>query len=108
MSLVDSDSSPLLEMGSLPSDISRSSRSRNLAMSMPMASAKTAPKTFRGRPETLMPFLRQFERLAAYHELDSRQKCDAVGDYCSTRVKETIEGLRNHQLGLWDELKADI
>ncbi|THH21601.1 hypothetical protein EUX98_g8340 [Antrodiella citrinella] len=75
---------------------------------MPMARTKTAPKTFRGRPEDLKPFLRQYERLAALHELDSREKCDAVGDYCSTRIKETIEGLRSFQQGQWDLLKTDI
>lgn len=105
MSAIDSDSSPM--MGSL-SEMSRMSRSRHSAMSMPMPAAKNAPKTFRGRPESLGQFMRQYERLALLHELSEREKCEAVVDYCSTRVKETIEGLRSYQLGHWDELKADI
>lgn len=106
-------SSPNLEIGSLPTFGSRSSsphgyRNRHSILDLPSAKSRNAPTTFRGQASELRTFLRQFERLAALHQLSSAEKCLVIGDYCSTKVKETLEGFKSCREQNWTQFKADI
>lgn len=73
-----------------------------------MEGGKLAPKTFRGDPAEVERFLRRFERLAIQHNLTLEQRCEMVTDYCSRRVRETIEGFQAHASKDWPALHQKI
>lgn len=106
MSETSSPKSPI-SSNSLPTDFSLMS-SRHSALDMPYDGSKSAPKKFRGSPDKIKAFLRQFEKLANLHNLSDKEKCEFVTDYCSRHVKEVIEGFSSHRLGNWRTLKEDI
>ncbi|KAI0375520.1 hypothetical protein BV20DRAFT_1031983 [Pilatotrama ljubarskyi] len=77
-------------------------------MDMPVEGTKLAPKTFRGEAAEVEQFLRRFERLALLHNLTPREKCETIVDYCSRRVRETIQGFAAYRHGNWGELKENV
>ena len=77
-------------------------------LTMPLLGSKSAPKKFSGKADKLKAFLKQFERLADLHGLTPLLKCTTIGDYCSQRVKETIEGFSSYRRGDWATLKDEI
>ncbi|KAI0672126.1 hypothetical protein C8Q78DRAFT_1077692 [Trametes maxima] len=87
------------------SDFTVSSRS---ILDMPVEGSRLAPKVFKGDAADVEPLIRKFERLATLNGLTDRDKCDTILDYCSRKVRETIEGFESHQDGDWTQLKEDI
>ncbi|KAH8069338.1 hypothetical protein BXZ70DRAFT_1059645 [Cristinia sonorae] len=112
MDLESSRASPTMDhypadgLGSFSLDMQSNTSTRNhhSVLDLPNPGTRTAPRTFRGRPNTLKLFLRQFEKLAALHSLSSEEKCKNVGDYCSQRVQETIEGFGGYRAKNWTDL----
>ena len=89
----------------ITSDFSLSGRS---AWDMPVEGSKLAPKTFKGDPAEVDAFLRKFERVAIQHSLTDLEKCEMITDYCTRRVRETIEGFKAHAEKNWEALREKI
>jgi hypothetical protein len=78
-------------------------------MNMPHPWSKEAPKKFKGDYRSIRDFLDFYERLLARHSItDESDKCKTIRQYCSSSVRETIEGLADFHVPNWDKLKATL
>ncbi|KAA1478915.1 hypothetical protein DENSPDRAFT_756726, partial [Dentipellis sp. KUC8613] len=54
-------------------------------------------------------FVKQYEKLCKIHNVRSdRDKCQAVLDYCSDKVKRYIKSLKSYKRLNWEMLRADL
>ena len=78
-------------------------------LDMPLPGTKKAPKKFKGDYRYIRDFLDHYERLLNQcHITNNDEKCAAIRQYCSSAVKETIEGLADYQTPDWTRLKTAL
>src|SRR3989442_11428206 len=97
-----------------PTNLSNNNTSNNTSSShtpdmMPLLGHKSAPEKFTGRYDYVKRFLRHYNQLcSAYNVTDSKDKCERLLDYCSTKVVKFIESLDNFRNNKWNELQEDL
>ena len=78
-------------------------------LDMPLPGTKQAPKRFSGDYRYVQDFIEHYERLLhRCNVTDDAEQCTAIRQYCSQRVKETIEGMPDYITPNWSSLKATI
>jgi hypothetical protein len=78
-------------------------------LTLPLLGTRGAPELFQGEYSRVRYFIDHYERLCAIHSVTSDQeKVEAILQYCSSQVRETIEGMTHFFIPDWDLLKADI
>ena len=83
--------------------------SNNKGDMMPLLGQRGAPAKFRGHYAEVKRFTRHFNQLcAAYGVTESKDKCNRIIDYCSTRVVKLIEALTSYQTDDWTQLEEDL
>lgn len=77
--------------------------------SLPIAGTKSAPPKFTGDYTKITEFIRHYEKICA-RMLVTRDtdKIRNIGQYCSKRVRNFLEGLESYELGNWEEFKKDF
>jgi hypothetical protein len=76
---------------------------------MPLPGTKQAPKKFKGDYRQVKDFIDHYERLLhRYNVTDNKEKCTGIRQYCSSNVRETIEGMTAYHTPNWDHLKATL
>jgi len=78
-------------------------------LDMPILGTKQAPKKFKGDYRHVEDFINHYERLLQRCNVtDEKEKCHNLRQYCSSVVKETIEGMQDYITPDWTKLKAMI
>src|SRR5215471_11530932 len=78
-------------------------------LDMPLPGTKQAPKKFKGDYRHVKDFIDHYERLLhRFNVKDDKEKCTAIRQYCSSTVRETIEGMKAYHIPKWDDLKATL
>ncbi|HEV7738527.1 MAG TPA: hypothetical protein VGO47_14295, partial [Chlamydiales bacterium] len=78
-------------------------------LDLPVLGAKGSPKKFRGDHAKIALFLEHYDQLCFQYNLNSdSEKCKAVLRYCSTKVRETIEGLGSYRNPDYQQLREDL
>src|ERR1700722_6855361 len=78
-------------------------------LDMPIPGTKQAPKKFRGDYRHVQDFIDHYERLLKkYNVVDDQERCHSLRQYCSSKVKETIEGMPDYIAPDWTKLKTMI
>jgi hypothetical protein len=78
-------------------------------LDMPLPGTKQAPKRFNGDYRYVQDFIEHYERLLhRFNVTSNAEQCTAVRQYCSHRVKETIEGMPDYITPDWSNLRATI
>jgi Aspartyl protease len=78
-------------------------------LTLPLLGTKSAPELFRGDYSNIRGFLDHYERLCAFHNVvDDYEKVNSILQYCSAKVRETIEGMAHFHFPDWEELKNDL
>jgi hypothetical protein len=76
---------------------------------MPFPGQKGAPSKFKGDYEQVRRFLKHFNQLCKTHGItDAKDKCNAIVDYCSSKVNRLIEALASYRANDWDKLEKDL
>ncbi|KAI0026730.1 hypothetical protein K488DRAFT_75125 [Vararia minispora EC-137] len=71
-------------------------------LGMPLPKTRGAPPTFKGHYGDVENFLMHFEELCHIHGIiDGPTKCRMVVRYCSTNVRNTVEGISGFAKGNW-------
>ncbi|KAG7089360.1 hypothetical protein E1B28_011050 [Marasmius oreades] len=79
------------------------------AVALPPLYSREAPAQFRGSYAKVEDFIKHFERLLVKYGInDEREQCEGILEYCSTKVRRTIQSLTAYQLGSWKKLKKEI
>jgi hypothetical protein len=89
--------------------MSTSSTTPPSVLTLPLLGTRGAPELFQGEYSRVRYFIDHYERLCAIHSVTSDQeKVEAILQYCSSQVRETIEGMTHFFIPNWDYLKEDI
>src|SRR5579871_5371091 len=78
-------------------------------LDLPTRGTKAAPPTFKGDYTRVQAFVDHYERLLhRCNVTDDGEKCKSVLQYCSNRVRQTIEGMPDYITPDWARLKDNI
>jgi hypothetical protein len=84
-------------------------RERKTPTDMPLLNSKGAPKKFYGDFDEVDEFLMDYEQCAAQCNLnDQKQKCYLIRRYCSSEVKEVLDGLTSYYGNSWAKFKKEF
>jgi hypothetical protein len=76
---------------------------------MPIQGSSKAPKTFRGKYTAIRQFIIHVERLFHQYSVTTEvDKCNAVLEYCSTRVRNFIKTSQHFSIPSWILLKTEL
>jgi len=75
-------------------------------LDLPVLGGKGSPKKFYSDHKKVVIFLDHYDHLCTQYNLSSeRDKCRAMLTYCSTKVRETMEGLSSYRNSDYVQLK---
>lgn len=76
---------------------------------LPIIGTKGAPEKFKGKGSKVDSFLRHYERLCTkYHVYTDQDKVEGITQYCSSHVRQLMEGLASYNHPDWKQFSADI
>ncbi|KAI0083412.1 hypothetical protein BDY19DRAFT_998594 [Irpex rosettiformis] len=77
--------------------------------SLPIAGSKSAPPKFSGDFSKIKDFIAHYEKLCALKRvLNDTDKIQNIGQYCSKRVRNFLEGLSSYHARDWLDFKTDF
>jgi len=78
-------------------------------LDMPLPGTRQAPRRFNGDYRYVNDFIEHYERLLhRYNVTTPEDQCKSIRQYCSSKVRETIEGMNDYATPNWTQLKATI
>ncbi|EGO27699.1 hypothetical protein SERLADRAFT_346823, partial [Serpula lacrymans var. lacrymans S7.9] len=76
---------------------------------MPIPGTHYAPKKFKGDYTRVRDFVLHYERICQANNVTAdNEKCSSILQYCSTYVREIIEGMKHFITPSWNSLKDEI
>ena len=91
-----------------PTAVMSTNNSRSL-IDMPSPKSKQAPEKFKGHYTMVREFIQEYEHLCARNNVTSDQdKVETIRRYCSKKVREVLEGMKNYNTPNWDEFKKEM
>jgi hypothetical protein len=76
-------------------------------LDMPVPRSRLAPRKFKGDYKVVREFVEQVEKLLTKNNVvNGKEKCEALRQYCSSKVKQTVEGMPPYAKGDWDQFKT--
>ncbi|KAI0026594.1 hypothetical protein K488DRAFT_75222 [Vararia minispora EC-137] len=78
-------------------------------LGMPLPKTRGAPPTFKGHYGDVENFLMHFEELCQIHGItDGPTRCRMIVRYCSTNVRNTVEGISGFAKGNWQKVRSEM